>query len=183
MSDTNSFVVTLPLKRLRSYNIVADLMLLFSVIEFILIIYHYQQLYVAAIYGLLVAGIIGYRLYLQSQVKKSPHYFIRYAFFIAAPGWLLPNTGNVFVALLYIAAGLLEKKAKTPQTVTFSPDAIIFGGLPEKKIAWNLLSNVVLKDTLLTLDYKNNKLLQTEVITEVNEAVFNAFCARQLEKA
>lgn len=47
---------------------------------------------------------------------------------------------------------------------------------------WNELNNVVLKDGLLTIDFKNNKIIQAE-ITEtqpVNEPEFNRFCNARL---
>lgn len=36
----------------------------------------------------------------------------------------------------------------------------------ERLIAWNQLNNVILRDDLLTLDFKNNKILQLEVLDE-----------------
>jgi hypothetical protein len=36
----------------------------------------------------------------------------------------------------------------------------------ERLIAWNQLNNVILRDDLLTLDFKNNKVLQLEVLDE-----------------
>lgn len=36
----------------------------------------------------------------------------------------------------------------------------------EKVIGWNQLNNVILRDDLLTLDFKNNKVLQLEVLDE-----------------
>ena len=36
-------------------------------------------------------------------------------------------------------------------------------GFPGKKYQWDQFSNVVLKDNILTLDFKNNKLLQAEI--------------------
>lgn len=181
-----AFVFTLPQKRLRTYNVIADLMLLFSVAEFAMIIYHYPQTSIVAVYSLLIAGIAGYRLYSQSRSKKGTLPVVSPAFYIAALGWLYPGQGNIFVALLYIAAGLLEKKAKTPQQAQFSAGGIAISGFPEKKLEWNAMANVVLKDNLLTLDYKNNKLFQAEIpynISAEEEKAFNAFCIAQLNKS
>jgi hypothetical protein len=44
---------------------------------------------------------------------------------------------------------------------------------------WNEFSNIILKDTLLTLDFKNNKLLQLsidETSCLIDENAFNNFC-------
>jgi hypothetical protein len=178
-----AFVFTLPQKRLRTYIVIADLMLLFSVAEFAMIIYHYPQTIPIVFYSVLIAGIAVYRVYSQVKRKAGTLPVVAPAFCIAAAGWLYPGLGNVFVALLYIAAGLLEKKAKTPQQINFTADQISISGFPEKKLEWTTFSNVVLKDNLLTLDYKNNKLFQAEIPYNVpaeEEARFNAFAAAQL---
>ena len=47
------------------------------------------------------------------------------------------------------------------------------------------LNNVILKDDLLTLDFKNNRLLQllvTSTETDINEKEFNEFCKVKLKK-
>jgi hypothetical protein len=54
-------------------------------------------------------------------------------------------------------------------------------GFPGKKYQWNQFSNIVLKDNILTLDFKNNKLLQAEITTiNINEDAFNTFAKEQL---
>ena len=51
---------------------------------------------------------------------------------------------------------------------------------------WSSFANVILKDNLLTLDFKNNKLLQLDIAENeqvINEETFNSFsreCLRQL---
>lgn len=178
-----AFVFTLPQKRQRTYTVIADLMLLFSAAEFAMIIYHYPQTIPVVVYGLLTAGIIGYRIYSQVKRKAGTLPVLAPAFYMAAAGWLYPGLGNVPVALLYIAAGLLEKKAKTPQQISFTREHISISGFPEKKLEWAAFSNVVLKDNLLTLDYKNNKLFQAEIPYNVpveEESRFNVFAAAQL---
>lgn len=180
-----AFTFILPQKRLRTYTVIADLMLLFSIAEFAMVIYHYPQTTVVAIYSLLIAGITGYRIYSQLKTAKGAIPVVSPAFYIAAAGWLYPGPGNIFVALLYIAAGFLEKKAKTPQQVHFSADGITISGFPEKKLEWASMANVVLRDNLLTLDYSNNKLFQAELpqaVSTEEEKAFNAFCAACLQK-
>jgi hypothetical protein len=54
---------------------------------------------------------------------------------------------------------------------------------PPKKYQWSLFSNVILKDNILTLDFKNNKLIQAEIETkDVNEEAFNTFAKGQVNK-
>lgn len=62
---------------------------------------------------------------------------------------------------------------------------IIYPSFPKKILRWSDLNNIILKDGLLTIDFKNNKLAQAEVIdahnhSKVNEQEFNDFCKNQL---
>ena len=55
-----------------------------------------------------------------------------------------------------------------------------------KKFAWKDLDNIVLRDNLLTLDFKTNKLIQEEIDTEkskIDEISFNAYCRKLLIKS
>lgn len=181
MSDTSRFVFTLPQKRLRSYNIVSDLLLQFALLVFIANIIQHPTLPVIAGYSLLIVCMVAYRLYIRKRAGKNPVYFVAPVFFMAALGWTLPPLTSIFMALLYAVAGLLEKRAKTPEQIAVTSDGIYVSGYPTKKTEWAVLQNVVLKDNLLTLDYANNKLFQMEVVSEVDEAEFNAFCAERLK--
>lgn len=54
--------------------------------------------------------------------------------------------------------------------------------LSAKKYSWQNFGNIVLKDNLLTLDFKNNKVLQLEAdgSVQVNEKQFNEFCSQKI---
>jgi hypothetical protein len=52
------------------------------------------------------------------------------------------------------------------------------GTFSDKLIGWNQLNNVILRDDLLTIDFKNNKVLQLEVLDETGTVTadeMNAF--------
>lgn len=68
--------------------------------------------------------------------------------------------------------------------VIVSKENIIYPSFPRKTIEWKELQNMVLKDGLLTIDFRNNKLLQqeTEGDDTINEKEFNEFCREQLSK-
>ena len=46
-----------------------------------------------------------------------------------------------------------------------------------------MFANVILKDNILTIDFKNNKLIQVEIENNINEIQFNEFARQQLFKA
>jgi len=58
----------------------------------------------------------------------------------------------------------------------------VFG---KRSLRWEQLNNLVMKDGLVTIDLKNNKLIQQyldESSITVNEKEFNDFCKKQLNK-
>jgi hypothetical protein len=78
------------------------------------------------------------------------------------------------------------KKREHGERITVSEVNIILPGLSGDRIVdWKELTNVIKKYDLLTFDFKNNKLLQVQVINadETNEDEFNKFCRKQLTKS
>jgi hypothetical protein len=72
--------------------------------------------------------------------------------------------------------------------VSVAATQIIYPSYPKKTIQWNELNNIIMKDGLLTLDFKNNKLIQVLVSKdknnkEIDERNFNDFCRKQLSAA
>jgi len=50
-------------------------------------------------------------------------------------------------------------------------------------VGWNQLNNVILRNDLLTVDFKNNKILQLEVLDNIpgiKEDEINGFCRSRL---
>jgi hypothetical protein len=68
-------------------------------------------------------------------------------------------------------------------TVVFRPDHISYPFVFNKTIHWQELSNVILKDGLLTIDFKNNRIIQQlidKTYPSANEKEFNEFCRSRL---
>lgn len=68
--------------------------------------------------------------------------------------------------------------------IIIARDAITYPSVPKRKIRWNELQHIILKDGILTIDLKNNKILQNEIEehTDLNEQEFNELCREQLKK-
>ncbi|MEY3687901.1 MAG: hypothetical protein RIR84_742, partial [Bacteroidota bacterium] len=70
--------------------------------------------------------------------------------------------------------------------IGFSDQQIVRKGITTKTYAWSELNNVMIKDDLLTMDFKNNTLLQAYTDDEddeeydVEDEEFNEYCKRQL---
>ncbi len=86
-----------------------------------------------------------------------------------------------FAALLILYA-LIVKKLYISPGITIDVDRIIITKIFNKPVHyWTEFNNIILKDEVLTLDFKNNKLLQLNVIEaykEFDEQNFNTFCSK-----
>lgn len=69
--------------------------------------------------------------------------------------------------------------------ITVSAEEVTYPSYPKKHLPWSELNNVMLKDGLLTIDRKNNKLYQHYIRHSeeyADEIEFNEFCRKQLIK-
>lgn len=89
----------------------------------------------------------------------------------------------ILIILADIIFFLLGRMALQKTSFHFKTSSIEKRNLPKKKYSWDQLSNVVLKDNLLTLDFRNNILIQGEVEPHpFNEYAFNTFAKEQIAK-
>ena len=133
---------------------------------------------------LFIAVLIGRNIYLirSHQVEKVAY---NRALFFAAIVWtVMPQ----FQWLVFVFGflGLFEFHAKFPLEIGFTDKQIVFNSLIKKRYTWEDFNNIVLKDNILTLDFKSNKLFQKETIDEDGEAdedEFNEFCQKHLRSS
>lgn len=89
-----------------------------------------------------------------------------------------------WITLLVVVICVLQLFVKDGFEIVAATGQLTIGSTPEKVINWNELQNVVIKDELLTIDYRNNKIFQAAVNTTSSnigsEAEFNEFCRLQI---
>lgn len=84
--------------------------------------------------------------------------------------------------LLFI---LLDFIAHKKLVVHVTNKTIVVPYILQKDVTWDEVNNVILKDGLLTIDFKNNKLFQHIILNsdeDISEKEFNEFCREQLDK-
>jgi hypothetical protein len=128
-------------------------------------------------------GLLVYNL-LQFRKKKKTEMVLTYLVAFAAMTFF-PLPGKI-AYLLIAVTGYLSTRS---EEIGFSEHHIVFKSVFPKKIAWSQLNNALIKDGILTLDYKNNKLFQAETDDDedneeydVSEEEFNAFCREQISR-
>jgi hypothetical protein len=90
--------------------------------------------------------------------------------------------------LLFIVIGILERFFLQKKEIGFTKEHITIGGWFPKKHIWPEIDNIVLNGGILTIDFKNNQLLQLDTDDDedeeydVEDEEFNNYCLTQLGK-
>jgi hypothetical protein len=129
-----------------------------------------------------IAGLLIRNAYLYYRTDKEIYY--SKALLIAGLVWTkMPYFEWLVIVFAFLA--LLEYQAKRAPEIGFAHDHIMINKLFRKKISWSEIDNVVLKDGWLTIDFRNNKLLQKKIDAGENEASDEEFneWVRKREKA
>ncbi len=145
----------------------------------------YQNPRQSLVYIAVIISIVATLILALIKKRKKGEAYFRLGLFIAVVGWLAAPQRNVWMATLYAIAGILEKQVKFPQEIGFTETEISFNSFPGKKLNWSEVSNIIVKDGLITIDKKNNQLYQKEIegyVTKDVENEFNEFCRKQVEK-
>lgn len=110
----------------------------------------------------------------------------RLALLVAGAFFFFKPFEFTWLGILFIVIALLEKQAKFPQEIGFDDQGVTTNSIPSRFYPWVDLKNVLIKDNLLTLDFKSNRLYQKEIQNKVPHEVeveFNRFCQKKLKDA
>jgi len=177
------YVVTLKNENARYINIIGFLLSICSALLFLRELLLQNTLVPAYLAGILfILGLIVWN-YIQYRKGDKRVYFAK-ALLIAGLVWTrMPYFQWLIVVFVLLA--LLEYQAKHEVEIGFSQNHIVFNQLIKKRYPWSAIDNVVIKDGLLTIDFKNNRLLQKETDDseeDADEDEFNLWCQRQLSR-
>ena len=183
-----NYVITIKEPDYKKWNAITFLMLVLAVAFFVYVSIHqwssdtYHN--AAILYAVIAAFIIvwsAYRFFLSRRNDGIAYY--RFALLAAAIGWFIGPVNNYWMAGLFLIAALLEKQVKFPQEIGVDDSGITFNTLPQKGYDWKDINNLLLKEGMLTVDYKNNKLFQHEIESDISPALereFNQYCEAKL---
>jgi hypothetical protein len=134
--------------------------------------------------GLALLLLIGITINLILRRKGNSGVRYRYWLLIAAIGWI-GTTATPWVGAFFFLLSFLEYQTKRPLEIGFDHDRVVMNTLIKRRFDWNMFNNIVLKDGLLTLDFKDNRLVQREVADDededdADEEEFNAYCRSRL---
>ena len=117
----------------------------------------------------------------KNKFKQKNYQLVLFAlmvlFWVLQAAWLPAVIVAVAIALSIV---ILKKKSEAIFSVE---NIIITKSLFKKTYSWVAIQHTILKDNLLSIDFKNNHLLQVEIAAgniPIDENVFNQFCYQQL---
>jgi hypothetical protein len=167
-------------------DLVSRLMLMIAIAVFGYAVFLVRSInWYTIVMSLLVIGMIASWIQCTVKHKRGEIPYYRLGLLLATIGWVIAQRhgGPLWIPILYAVATLAEKQVKFPQEIAFNEDGVIINTIPKREYAWSALSNVVLKDNILTVDFKNNKLIQKEIESSASvkeEQEFNEFCRNML---
>jgi len=138
-----------------------------------------QFYFYLASFCIIIAGLVWNRYIF---LKKNQVVYYRRMLVLAGATWLYMPFMQWLAAPL-ILLSLIEKHSKLPLEIGITNDRIVFNTLIKREFYWKAFNNVLLKDGMLTLDFKNNRLFQKETVDSISgieEKEFNDYCQRHL---
>lgn len=177
------YTITLKNEKSVLYNRLGVLFILANVFFFMyLALFAIEKKIQTGSIALLV--LLSFIFLLQQYFKRSRWSFgLHPYFFILMFSWI--NHEIYWMTAIILILDLLHTTATMKKLVFVSKAYILYPSVPQKKIQWSALNNIILKDGLLTIDFKNNRIIQQltdETSGAVNEKEFNDFCRQQLSQ-
>jgi len=181
----NRFELLLKNEKVKSYDRITLFIILINLAVFILLALQSaeQKIRITSITGsLLIVTLLVIHFIVKNTKTRSTSLYSFISVLSAAITWMI--IGKWWAALLCFALSVLYQVSRKPLQVLVNPDKINYTSFPVRAIQWNELNNVILKDGILTIDFRNNKIVQAEiddVSNTINEKEFNDFCSQQLK--
>ena len=174
------YVVTLKRDSAKKTDLVSFLLMLFSFLMFsYVVIRRGPTIYLSIATIIILCGLL---ISLSALRKKKDLRFRNWLFTVGLLWLGMPFLKWLLIPFIFFA--LMEAQAKFPLEIGFYAGGVVINSLFKKKISWAALHSVILKDGLLTLDCKDNTLIQKEVLEddepEADEDEFNGYCRSKL---
>ncbi len=175
------FEIILKNEKIKSYRTTALIILLLNLAIFILMLFYDAYRYEAASAILLVGIYIFMRLYFIKKYNQG-NYLDQVLLFVLAGCWF--GLQNYYMVTALVTVGILYHLSLQKLQIIFTNEKVMKLNFPEKEYSWDSFSNVIVKDNILTLDFKNNHIIQAEIEEpkNIDEKKFNAFAQTKLNQ-
>lgn len=176
-----SYRVEIPNSKLKSYQLITFLIAAANALAF-------GFYYINTLPGAKQNGIIGIGLFvavggflffiINRFTRLLRSFIVEITFFICATCWLL--TQNYFLGLMLLLFAVIGLVTKKKPVIVFSETGIYYPSFPSNNFPWKEVEWVMLKDGILSIELKNNRLMQftlaSTISDSINQETFNSFC-------
>ncbi|TDH28983.1 hypothetical protein EXU57_02600 [Segetibacter sp. 3557_3] len=176
-----NYIITLRRQPMRMIDFISQLLYVIAIGSFLFFALSFRVLHKG--YLVFTIGILG--AWIWAVIRRQQHKKVYYTsgLILAALAWITQPYGNFWLGTLYIFAALAEREFKFTKEIGFSKDRIVMNSLLKKRITWAEVRNAMIKEGVLTIDLKNNKIIQKEIESDVppeTEVEFNEFCRNRI---
>ena len=173
------FEIVLKNEKVKSYKNIAWIFLALNFAVFIFLLFYdaFRPAALSFIIALLLYVLLRWYLF---KNNRASYFLDEFVFIIPAAGWF--GLHNYLVAIACFLLGILYKLSLQQIKFVFRRESVTKVNFPKKEFEWSAFSNVLLKNNILTIDFKNNKLIQTELEKgqSIDETEFNEFAKSKL---
>lgn len=178
------FEIEIKNEKKHSYRLYNWFALVISLAGFSFFLF-FDEWFVEALGAILLVIIYLLTRYYRRKKRKAFYLFDDqgYFLFLLSFGWL--GLQKFLIAGICLLLGLVYQTAMQKIIFFFKKEGITKTNFPKKDIEWNTLDNVILKDSILTIDFKNNHIIQGQIepSQKINEVDFNRFVQDQIKNA
>lgn len=174
-------------EKTKNYRLISQLLVLFNLLGFVFLLINSEIRIVKNIFilfAILITAVYTFFTVKEWILKRPlPDFWHRSIFGICALVWM--KEGFWWLSIMLLLFILLDFIAHKKLVVHVTDKTIVVPYILQREVSWDELNNVILKDGLLTIDFKNNKLFQHIILNsdeDISEKEFNEFCREQLNK-
>lgn len=181
------FKVELAQPNLKSYKIITIFMALLNAVSFSFYFLNAITVFlkIISVAGVIVSAALLYVLFKKMDAKKSNYKLVAFLLIFMALCWVL--AANFYFFFLFLSLTLFSFIALKPLVISISDEGIKYPSFPAKFYNWQQVSQILIKDDVLSLDFSDNKFLQfllpAATVSNLDVAEFNSFCERQIRSS
>ena len=177
-----TFAIEIPNERLKTYKKVTFIILTLNFLGFGYLFTRITGNSTFIAVAALIFNAIPWLYFLLNKKHiKSP--VIEFVLIISGIFWVY--FGNILMGIMLLLIAVMSFFTNKKTIVTVNDDGVTYPSFPAKKYLWPEITQIMCKDDILTIDLKDNKLLQLNIDKSFAEGfdanAFNKFCRLQKE--
>jgi len=179
----NNYTIILPNEKAATYKVVTFIIAIMNLFAFVLMFIKSENTPLNTVlipmgFSIMAFPFISYFIF--KNARKV--YSFDVSFLMSGFVWIF--LGVVLPGILLFVFSIFVFYTNKAFKLEIGKDEIGYPSFPKKQYAWHEVDNLILKDNILTIDFKNNKLLQFTLNEADNknldEANFNRFVQEQM---